>query len=71
MDIVAEIEAFVAKHEELSDSLFGDLAVNDRHLVRDLRAGRDLRMSTVGKIRAFMATYRPATEDRVDQGLAA
>lgn len=65
MGLIQEIDEFVAKHG-MADSQFGKLAVNDRHLVRDIRDGRDLRLSTVDRIRNFMAEYVPATSEQVD-----
>lgn len=47
----------MATHE-LSDWQFGELALKDKHLIRQLRAGRDLRMSTVARIEQFMADYK-------------
>ena len=58
-DLLTQIEGFIESHR-LSEWQFGEQAVNDRHFVRQLRAGRDLRMSTVAKVRDFMATYSPA-----------
>lgn len=52
------IDAFCEKHE-LSEWQFGELALKDRHFVRQVRAGRDLRMSTVRRVEEFMAEYRP------------
>jgi hypothetical protein len=57
--LIEEIDDFREKHE-LSESQFGTLATNDKNLVPDLRAGRDVRMSTVERIRTFMADYRAA-----------
>lgn len=42
---------------QLSATAFGILAVNDGHLVRDLRAGKDILASKVDRVRAFMAVY--------------
>lgn len=56
--ILAEIEHFCAT-VGLPESRFGELALKDKPFVADLRAGRDVRMSTVEKIRAFMAEYAP------------
>lgn len=53
-DLIQQIEEFMEAHQ-LSEWQFGEQAVNDRHFVRQLRAGRDLRMSTVAKVRQFMA----------------
>lgn len=57
-DLIQEIETFMDAHQ-LSEWQFGEQSVNDRHFVRQLRAGRDLRMSTLAKVRRFMATYEP------------
>lgn len=56
--LIAEIDAFLAEHG-MSDSRFGQLALNDRHFVRQLRNDRDVRMKTVEKVKRFMATYQP------------
>jgi len=40
---------------------FGALVMNDRHLVRQLRAGRRLWPETEAKVRAFMASYESPT----------
>lgn len=40
-------------------STFGQRAIADGKLVQDLRAGRDLRTSTVERIKKFMREYRP------------
>lgn len=46
---------------ELSEWQFGELAMNDRHFVRQLRDGRDLRVSTLGRIHNFMDTFGRAS----------
>ncbi|WP_367347555.1 hypothetical protein [Sphingobium yanoikuyae] len=56
--ILSDIEAFLDA-QELGAATFGDLAMKDRHLVRQLRNGRRLWPETERKIRHFMATYRP------------
>ncbi len=56
--LLAEVEDFI-RHHGLSDAKFGKLALNDNKFVQQLRERRDLRMSTVDKVRAFMAAYRP------------
>lgn len=61
MDLLNQIEAFRAKHG-LSDWQFGELAINDKHFVRQLRAGRDVRMSTVKRVQSFMASYTPTPQ---------
>lgn len=63
MGIIQEIDEFLAKHT-MAESQFGKLAVNDRHLVKQIREGRDLRLSTVERIRAFMAEYVPAASEQ-------
>lgn len=67
-DLLHDIEAFLETHSDtLSATAFGDLAMNDRHLVRRLRgsdgkAPRRIWPETEQKIRRFMATYRPEAE---------
>lgn len=57
-NLIDEIEAF-CREQRLSERQFGDLAVKDGKFVSQLRAGRDLRVSTVERVRSFMASYRP------------
>jgi len=56
--LISDIEAFMAAHQ-ISPTSFGLRALNDRHLVKQLRAGRRLWPETEAKVRRFMATYRP------------
>jgi hypothetical protein len=54
-DLLDEIEAALRK-TGISPSRFGEEAVGDRSFVFDLRKGaRDLRLSTVQKVRDFIA----------------
>lgn len=52
------IDAFIERHQ-MSPITFGRKAMNDPHFVRDVKAGRDLKLSTVEKVRSFMADYVP------------
>lgn len=54
--LLCEIETFIAAHG-LAESTFGQKALGDKHFVRQLREGRDIRLSTVGKVKNFMLTY--------------
>lgn len=54
--LVAEIDAFL-KRAKFSDTRFGELVMNDRHLMRRLRSGSDIKLSTVDNIREFMSSY--------------
>lgn len=57
-DILAEIEKFL-KETGMSATKFGEDAIKDRALMLRLRTrGRDLKLATVDKIRAFMANER-------------
>lgn len=58
MDLINDIEAF-CEAQGLTESQFGILALNDKNFVPQFRAGRDVRLSTVEKVRQFMLTYRP------------
>lgn len=60
-NILDDIEAFIARNE-LSPTAFGDLAMKDRHLVRQLKKGRRLWPETEAKVRDFMKGYRPADQ---------
>ncbi len=57
--LAEEIDAFIAQHA-MSPITFGRKALNDPHFVRDLKNGRDLKLSTVDRVRAFIAHYSPA-----------
>ena len=56
MSLLGEIDTFIEAHS-LSESQFGLLCMKDKHFVRQLREGRDIRMSTQGKVKQFMLTY--------------
>jgi aspartate carbamoyltransferase catalytic subunit len=56
--LITEIDTFTALHG-INERDFGLQALNDKNFVPQLRAGRDLRMSTVVKVRDFMAAYQP------------
>jgi hypothetical protein len=58
--LLEDIDQFLAKHK-VGAATFGDLAMKDRHLVRQLRSGRRLWPETEQKIRTFMAEYKPAS----------
>lgn len=51
--LMERIEAFIERHG-MTTYAFGEKAIGDKHLVRQLRAGRDLRMSTVDRIERYM-----------------
>jgi predicted transcriptional regulator len=57
-DLVAEIEAFLAR-TGMTESQFGVEAVNNPALMHYLYRGRDLRLTTVERLREFMRTYKP------------
>lgn len=52
--LIQDVETYCSENG-ISESRFGELALNDRHFIRQLRAGRDLRMSTLERVRQFMA----------------
>ena len=58
ISLLDEIDTFV-RFNQLSESAFGRLAVNDWKLLRQLRAGRRLWPDTEARVRSFMATYQP------------
>jgi len=59
--LLSEIIRFTETHS-LSEWEFGEQALNDRHLIRQLREGRELRRKTEARVRHFMVTYKPALQ---------
>lgn len=43
---------------------FGLSVANDGHLIRDLRAGRDIRASQIDRIRGYMESYNRQRDQR-------
>lgn len=64
---LAEIERFMERHK-MPPTVFGRLASNDFHLIKQLRANkRGISLPRVDRIRAFMAAYdkeHPVTKPR-------
>lgn len=54
--LLPEIEAFIEAND-IAPTRFGDLALGDRHFVRQLRDGRRVWPETEQKVRRFMASY--------------
>jgi phosphopantothenoylcysteine decarboxylase/phosphopantothenate--cysteine ligase len=57
--LLAEIEAFLAR-SGVTATKFGLAAVNDGHLVKNLRAGSSVTLKTADKVRAYMGRQRQA-----------
>jgi len=55
--LLSDIEAFIETHQ-MSPTQFGVAALRDKHFIRDLKRGRDIRLSTERRVRQFMLTYR-------------
>ena len=62
-DLLHEIEKFCQRNG-MSETRFGELAMNDKPFVSQLKSGRDLRGSTAAKLREFMSEYE---EGRIDK----
>jgi hypothetical protein len=58
--LLAEIRAYCAR-TGLPDTRFGVEALNDGHLLRRLRAGRELRRDTIARIHKFMKNGKKHT----------
>lgn len=58
MQLLSDIEEFVAAHE-ITERRFGELALNDKNFVSDIRSGRSPSLNTVERLKRFMMTYRP------------
>lgn len=61
MTLIERIDAFLDRHA-MEATRFGTLALNDSHLVFDIRNGRKLRRMTVRKIEQFMEKADKASE---------
>lgn len=60
--LLDDIAAFIEAHG-LSERKFGELALNDKNFVSDMRErGRSPSLNTVERIRRFMVTYKPAPQ---------
>jgi hypothetical protein len=64
--LLDEIDTFV-RINQLSESAFGRLAVNDWKLLRQLRAGRRMWPDTEDRVRGFMASYQPKASSEAGQ----
>ena len=53
---ISEIERFLDRHD-MAPTRFGSLAMSDPSFVSDLQQGRDIKWSTVERVRKFMATF--------------
>ena len=54
--LLQELTSFMVRYG-VSDSTFGLLAIGDGHLVKRIRNGKQIRRSTVLRIRKFMQRY--------------
>lgn len=64
--LIDDIDAFIAAHS-ITERQFGELALNDKNLVPQMRGdrgGRPRRLwpETEAAIRRFMSTYRPEAD---------
>lgn len=56
MNLLEDIAAFIEAHD-LSERKFGELALNDKNFVSDVRSGRSPSLNTVERLKRFMTTY--------------
>lgn len=61
-DLIRDIDAFCEK-QGMSPWQFGVLALNDKPFVKQVRAGRRVWPETEARVRHFMRTYRPSSQD--------
>lgn len=55
-ELLSEIEAFLSDRK-IAETTFGRLAVNDGKFVGRLRAGKNMTLSTVEKVRCFLRDH--------------
>jgi hypothetical protein len=53
-DLLAEIEAFL-RQRPMAESTFGRLAVNDGKFMGRLRAGDNMTLATIARVRRYIA----------------
>lgn len=71
-NLLHDIEAFLTANEaRFSATAFGDAALGDRHLVRQMRAGRRVWPETERKIREFMVRESHQDDAPSERTLAA
>ncbi len=58
--LLSDIDALLER-AGMAPSVFGDKALGDPNLVRDLRAGRELRHGTLMRVREYMASLEQET----------
>ncbi len=63
LDILTQIDAFCARHG-LAETRFARMVLNDPSFVYRLRAGADIKRSTIVKVRKFMDSYKPRPTTR-------
>lgn len=56
MPLLDDIAAFIRAHQ-ISERKFGELALNDKNFISDVRGGRSPSLNTVDRLRRFMASY--------------
>lgn len=55
--LLRDVEDFL-NSTGMAASVLGELIMNDRHLVRKLRNGREVKITTADRIRSFIAEHR-------------
>jgi hypothetical protein len=61
--LLSDIEAFL-KRFGMGAAAFGVAALNDGRFVSRLRAGKDVRLETADRVRAFMKSYAASGKPR-------
>lgn len=61
--LLNEIDDFLSV-SNLSATAFGEKVMNDRHLVRRLKAGGSVTLKTAAKIRTFIKNWKPPKRGR-------
>lgn len=67
--LLGEVESFL-ETTGMSPSVFGEKLMNDRHLVRRLRAGREVTLTTADRIRDFISDHQTEKSKRSEARVA-
>ena len=57
-ELLREVETFLARRTGMSETTFGRLAVNDGKFVGRLRAGRNMTLATIERVKAYIKAER-------------
>ena len=70
LTLLDKINDFIARQEGMTERRFGELALNDKNFVADMKEGRSPSLNTAARVEDFMRAY-PNHEPFISQRKAA